>query len=274
MFTAELTTDLNNAPKERKKRRIPQPPKSIVPIKCADKVGAESWNPERAKNIGNFPSPSRILLLGPCGVGKSTLIKNLIIHQRPRFKEVYLIHEDAGATKEYKDLECTQEFKEVPPLDFWDHDGPHIKRAVIVDDLELTAAHKERLKNLAILFRYASTHKSLTIYFAHQSFFNVIPLIKKMSNVYILWKPRARTEITLIEDRVGMPKDSLKELFKTVATGDKDSICIDMTSKTPAPLRLNIWQPIEMTGAMLNPHHRSQSPSLTPQSLEDLADGL
>ena len=60
------------------------------------------------------------------------------MHQMPRFKEVYLIHQDAGFTKEYKDLECTQEMDEVPDISFWEYDGPHIKRAVIVDDLELT----------------------------------------------------------------------------------------------------------------------------------------
>jgi len=102
--------------------------------------------------------------LGPCGVGKSTLIKNLIIHARPRFEEVFLIHEDAHATKEYDDLEPTEKFDEVPPLEFWNYDGKYKKRAVIVDDLEQTAANKERLKNLAIMFRYASTHKGLTIY--------------------------------------------------------------------------------------------------------------
>ena len=79
---------------KRKKKRLPMPSKAIVPIKNKDKIGAEAWTEERARDIGNFPSPSRILLLGPCGVGKSNLIKNLIIHQRPRFQEVYSINEE------------------------------------------------------------------------------------------------------------------------------------------------------------------------------------
>jgi hypothetical protein len=135
---------------------------------------------------------------------------------------------------------------EVPPLNFWEYEGKHIRRAVIVDDLELTSANKERLKNLAIMFRYASTHKGLTIYFVHQSFFNVLPLIKKMSNIYVLWKPRAYNELSMIENRVGLPTNTLKELFKTIATGHRDSICVDLTENSPAKLRLNIFQKIEV----------------------------
>ena len=231
--------------KPRKKKRTPKIKKEIYYIKNPDKVGSESWASKNTKNIANFPSPARILLLGPCGTGKSTLIKNLIMQQRPKFKEVYLIHQDADYTMEYEDMDLTNQFSEIPDIEFWNYDGPFIKRAVIIDDLELTSANKERLKNLAIMFRYASTHKGLTIYFAHQSFFNVTPLVKKMANVYIIWKPKARTELALIENRVGLPKDCLKDLFKTVATGHRDSICVDLTENSPAKLRLNIFQKIK-----------------------------
>jgi ABC-type cobalamin/Fe3+-siderophores transport system ATPase subunit len=232
--------------RKSKKNKIARPEKIIHAIKNKDKVGHEEWDDQRVKNIANFPSPARILLLGSCGTGKSTVIKNLIIQKYPRFEEVYLIHEDAEFTKEYDDLDCTMKLSEVPPLNFWEYEGKHIRRAVIVDDLELTSANKERLKNLAIMFRYASTHKGLTIYFAHQSFFDILNLIKKMSNVFILWKPRAYSELTMIENRVGLPKHTLKELFKTIATGHRDSICVDLTENSPAKLRLNIFQKIEV----------------------------
>ena len=75
LTTDDLCVDLTIPTKERKKKCLPKIPKEIMPIKCSDKVGSESWNEERAKNIGNFSLPSRILLLGPCAVGKSCLIK-------------------------------------------------------------------------------------------------------------------------------------------------------------------------------------------------------
>lgn len=244
-YDSDLSEEERKERKPRKlKKKLGRPPREIIAIRNKDKVGTESWNSKRNKDIGNFPSPSRILLIGPCGVGKSTLVKNLIMHQQPRFEEVYLIHEDAEFSREYDDLDCTQKLSEVPPLEFWEYEGKFRKRAVIVDDLELTSSNKERLKNLAIMFRYASTHKGLTIYFCHQSFFDLVPLIKKMANVFIIWKPRARNELSLIENRTGMPPDSLTEIFNTIATKHRDSICIDLTENSPVKLRLNIWSPI------------------------------
>ncbi len=117
---------------------------------------------------------------------------------------------------------------------------------MVIDDLELTSANKERMKNLAILFRYCSTHKGLTIYFSHQSFFDVPSLVKKMANVYILWKPRAFSELSMIENRVGYPKGTLKELFSNVATAHRDSITVDLTEGSPAKLRLNLFKKIEL----------------------------
>jgi hypothetical protein len=111
-------------------------------------------------------------------------------------------------TRDYDDLEPSAIMDDVPPLAFWsdlpdrDEAGKRIKRAVVVDDLELTHANKERLKNLGILFRYASSHKNMSVYFCHQSFFDIPTLIKKMANVFIIWRSRARNEMALIENRV------------------------------------------------------------------------
>ena len=233
--------------KKKDKESLPKPFKKILAIKNPDKVGAEKWTKNRAKNLANFPSPQRILLLGACGTGKSTLIKNLIINQRPMFEEVFLIHQDAKHTKEYDDLDPTDVLTDVPPIEYFNLDGKFKKRAVIIDDLELTSADVERKRNLAVLFRYGSTHKGLTIYFAHQSFFDVPTLVKKMGSVFIIWKPRALNEIGLIENRTGLQKGELAELFDKYATKHRDSICIDLSKDSPAKLRLNVFQPIHQS---------------------------
>lgn len=230
----------------------------IIAFNNSDKKIKEKWDDIRAKDIGNFPSPFRMLLLGPPNSGKSTLIKNLILHQRPRFDEIYVIHEDASTnpeiegTTEYDDLDATGMLNDVPDLSFWnsitaedDPDKP-LKRLVILDDLEMTSAHKSRLKNLGILFRYISSHKGFSLMLAHQNFFGIPALIKKMSNIFVVWKPVARNELALIENRVGMNKGDLAELFNEFRKNQYDSLCIDHTINTPASLRLNIFEPIDL----------------------------
>jgi hypothetical protein len=66
-----------------------------------------------------------------------------------------------------------------------------------------------------------------------------------MANIYIIWKPRARNEISMIENRVGLEKGTLRKLFDKVAIGHRDSICIDLTENSPAKLRMNIWEVLD-----------------------------
>lgn len=228
------------------KRLTRKPPKRIIAIVNKDKKNHEVWTTSRAKDPANFPSPARILLLGPPNVGKTTVIKNLILHQRPRFEQVFLVHLDL-ISKDYEDMGLTDVFDEIPALDFWEQEEGSVpmKRAIILDDVEFTSSDKERKKRLAVLFRYASTHKNLTVYFSHQSTFDCPSIVRKMSDVWCLWKPRSLMEMTTVENRAGLDKGTLKQLFKTVATGHRDSICIDLKENTPARLRLNIFKKIK-----------------------------
>ena len=233
-------------PRKLNKKNCGKPVKRLVAIKNKDKKNHEFWSTSRSKDIGNIPSPARILLLGPPGVGKTNTIKNSILHQRPRFEEVFLVHLDL-ISQDYADMDITEVFDEIPDLDFWETEEglPVPKRAIILDDMEFQSSDKERKKRLAILFRYASTHKNLTVYFSHQSTFDCPSIVRKMSDIWILYKPRSLMEMTTVENRVGLNKGTLSQLFNTVASGHRDSICIDLKENSPAKLRLNIWKKIQ-----------------------------
>lgn len=230
-------------------------PSVVVPFDCSDKRLKERWTEKRAQDLANFPSPFRMLLLGPPGGGKSTLIKNMVIHQRPRFDEVYVIHEDfsedpsAPGTTEYDDLDPTAMMSEVPDHAFWNEvtagdsrDKPPVKRLVILDDLEMKG-RPERLRNLQTLFRYVSSHKGISVCMAHQNFFSLEPVIKNNANIFFVWKPKNRDEVGLIERRVGLPKGVLSLIYSYLSDVH-DSICIDHTANSPAPLRINLFTPL------------------------------
>lgn len=229
--------------------------KKIIRFGCADKTLKESWTAGR--DLANFPSAFKLLLIGPPNCGKSTLSKNIVIHQRPHFDEVFVAHADCELTREYDDLEPDAMFSEIPSLDFWDSlpteiDDPitkktrPIKRLIIIDDIEFTKAPKARLQNIALLFRYISSHKGVSVILGHQSFFDLPPLVKKMTDIFVIWKPRARSELAIIENRVGMDKGELLDLFNKHCKDARDSICVDHTRGSPAPLRLNIWNRLDM----------------------------
>ena len=219
-------------------------PKKLIEIKNADKGWTEHWSESRSKDIANFPHPSRISLIGPPSVGKSFICKHLLLHQKPMFKEVYIIHGDSQETREFDDFEPTLMMSEFPDISFWDG---NVKTLVIVDDVEYSSLSKEQQSRMNKLVRYGSSHKNLTLYFTHQNFFSLPILVRKLCNVFIIWKPRALGELKMIANRVGMRADELEYIFDNICIDYRDSLCIDLHYKTPALLRKNIWQPIDVS---------------------------
>jgi hypothetical protein len=222
-------------------------PNRLVDIKNTDKAGwSEKWTPSRAKDLANFPHPSRIALIGPPSTGKSFICKHLIMHQRPMFKEVYIIHGDADVTTEYEDIEPTMIMHEVPPVDFWDS---KVKTLCILDDVEYSNISKDQMARLNKLFRYVSSHKNVTLYVTHQNFFELPTLVRKLCTTFILWKPRSTTELKLIANRIGLKPETLTDIFENHCPSYRDSICVDFNIGTPSVFRKNLWEPLNIDSA-------------------------
>ena len=218
-------------------------PKKLIEIKNADKGWTEKWSENRAKDISNFPHPSRISLIGPPSVGKSFICKHLLLHQRPMFKELYVIHGDHDCTNEYEDVEPTMMMGEFPPIDFWDG---KVKTLCIIDDVEFSNLNKEQQARMNKLVRYGSSHKNITLYFTHQNFFELPNLVRKLCNVFIIWRPRSTMELKMIANRVGMKASELEYIFDNVCSEYRDSLCIDLNYNTPTILRKNLWKEIDI----------------------------
>ena len=70
----------------------------IVPVQCADKASEEEMAPPQA-HWASMPRCCKAVIVGPAHVGKSSLVKNLLVRSAP-WSAVYICHGCPG-TQEY-----------------------------------------------------------------------------------------------------------------------------------------------------------------------------
>lgn len=221
-------------------------PDKVHWIENADKDAGgwmEKWYEGRP--IGCLPHSFRLLALGGCGRGKSLQLKNVFLqHQmsdKP-FKKLYVICPDAEESKEWDDCDPTDIFDYIPDLNIFDGSE---KICIIIDDFEFKKMNKDDEKKLTTLFRFISTHRNCSLMASYQTFTDTPMLLRKVANVFILYKPTSKMEMQVIANRVGVEYEVLRQCFKKYANGYHDSIMVDMTKNTPAKLRKNIFEVIE-----------------------------
>lgn len=213
-------------------------PKCIIPLPNADKAFHEKWDDKR--DMLNPIHPVRILCLGPPNVGKSTIVKNILIRAKPEFEEVVVVHIDSEYTKEYDDLGDNVEIlNEIPAPEDWEG---KVKTLVVLDDLEFKGMSKQQKRNLDRLFGFVSTHKNISVILCSQDAFNVPPIVRRCSNMYILWKSPDLDSMSNLARKANMKPDELKNIFDNLMPNFRDSLWIDMTDKTPYPLRKNGYE--------------------------------
>lgn len=233
------------AKQKRKKKRIPKLPNDIVVIKNKDKDSGwqETWDYPAKRSPGCIPHSFRLLCLGGTNRGKTNAMKNLFLqHQSSarKFQKLYIITCDERSV-EWLDCEPDGVFQDMPDPDMFDTGE---KVCVVIDDFEFTCMTPENKRKLVTLFRYISTHKSVSLLASYQSFFDCPSICRKIANVFLIYKPNSKLELVSIANRVGMDADDLKALFKQFCPEYYDFITIDKTKNTPYPVRKNIYQVI------------------------------
>lgn len=217
-----------------KDTKIPQKtlPTSLLAIKNVDKKFHEVWKP--GDDLLNLPHPFRGVIMGPPNCGKTTTAKNILLRQQPPFERFYVIHCDGSFTHEYDDVEGKM-LSKIPQPEDW----PGLsKTLVVIDDLELKTLKPDQRRNLDRLFGYVSTHKNISVLLNAQDPFNVPAIVRRCSNLWILWPGRDVDSIQTCTRKCG---EDLRTLFK-YCQGPKDSIWIDLTDSSPQKIRLNGYQ--------------------------------
>lgn len=241
-----------------RRKKPPKLPNKVVKIRNAEKDSGnwyESWKVPKNRKIGLFPHPWRMVVSAGTGCGKTLTAKNILLQAQATdkpFKEVYVCSCSMDNT-EWLDCEVTGLMLDIPDFTIFDKKK---KTLLIFDDRELLTLSRAEQARLSTLVRHTSTHRNLSIMLLFQSYFDVPPIFRKCSNVFILWKPRSSRELTLISNSVGLEPEDIHELFETVLTSPYDSLTVDMTVGTPFPIRKNVFEPI------LNKDGECKMPSL------------
>jgi hypothetical protein len=215
------------------KKQKPRLPNKILALPNADKAFHEKWY--KGRNMLNIPHPFRCVALGPPNCGKGTVIKNIILRTKPEFEEIFLIHCDPEYTKEWDDIDATM-LKDIPAPDEWEG---RVKTLVILDDLEFKGMNKEQKRNLNRLFGFVSTHKHISCILAAQDCFNVPAACRRCSNLWVLWRCPDLDAMATCARKTGMKSNSFNTIFNDLMMSDHDSLWLDMTSKSPYPMRKN-----------------------------------
>lgn len=214
-------------------------PKQIIPIKNPDKLFHEKWTKKR--DMLNIPSPARILLFGKPNVGKTTIIKNILLRAKPPYEEIIICHPDAEYTQEWNDIDATI-INQIPAPPEWS--GNNVKTLCIIDDMEFKTMDKEQKYNLDRLFGYVSTHKNVNVMLASQNFFNPPPIVRRCCNMFILWNNHDYNSMAQTAGKTGLTAKQLQALFKIVGDG-RNSLWLDLTSGSPYKIRKNGYELIQ-----------------------------
>lgn len=216
---------------ERKKP--PRLPNKIIPLVNEDKLFHEKWTKRR--NMLNIPHPYRAVALGRPNCGKGTVVKNLILRAHPPFERIICVHCDPEFTREWDDTEAEM-LSEIPAPEEWEGE---CKTLCVLDDLEYKGMSKQQRRNLDRLYGFVSTHKNVSVILCAQDPFSVPPIVRRCSNLWILWKGHDLDSMTACARKTGMSANNFNTIFRELVMNPHDSLWIDMTAHTPYPKRLN-----------------------------------
>jgi hypothetical protein len=224
----------------KKKEKKIHLPKQLLAIENMDKGFHEKWS--KGRDLLNFTHPFRGVFLGPPHTGKSTTIKNIILRADPPFERAICVHCDAEHTREWDDIGADMVSAIPPPSDFG---GNEEKTAVIIDDVSLKQMSKEQKSNLDRLFGYVSTHCNVSVFLTSQDSFNIMPCVRRCANLWVIWRIRDLDSAMCLARKAGIKRDQFNYIFDNFIHEMHDSLWLDHTHKSPAPLRINGYDILE-----------------------------
>ena len=160
----------------------------IVPVQCADKASEEAMAPPQ-QHWASMPRCVKAVIVGPSHVGKSSLVKNLLVRGAP-WAACYVCHGAASHTKEYDLLDYTPITWDEATPEFWaaesaKHGGGPL--AVVTDDYAYADASKKARANLYSFVQFCCSHMNISSFMVAHSWVQLTPRLRRQANVVFLF---------------------------------------------------------------------------------------
>ena len=221
---------------------------SIHVMTNPDKQWHEAWGKPKNRSIACLPHPFTLCLLGVKNRGKTNTICNIFLqHQisESPFQRLIVVGPSNMTAKscEYSEMQPTAVLTDIPDLKYFGTNK--IKTLLVFDDFDLSKLNNIQKRNLSELFR-CNTHVGLSLAISYQSFTDVPVLIRNVASQFVLWKTHNKNETSGVARKVGLSKNQLHYILDTYLTGHYDNLMIDLSKDTPAFLRKNIFEKIDV----------------------------
>jgi len=255
-LTESDRTVIGIAPKEKKekpkrKKRVKKKkedyglPQKIIAFPNADKEKfVDEWY--EGRDPLDIPRVFRAMLAGPPSSGKSLFTFNVLA--RSDFDRVFLVHLDP-CSSEYDDIDIYFRSEELPPLDLLRQD-PHLDKLLIIEDMNMSTLNKHDLYNLDRIMGAVSSHSNVSVIFTAQDPMACPPCVRRMCNVFVLWKLPDLAALSLIAPRTGFRSEEYRQFFRHLKSS-YDFLMLDGTRDTPYPIRINGYTYLDQEGNIL-----------------------
>ena len=210
-------------------------PNKIIVIPNKDKEFHET---PKKDDYGHMAHPSRIIACGPCNVGKSLILLNLMMRADPPFDRIVIYHNDPES-EEYEQVDA-EYVDEVPTIDMFDKTQ---KNLLVFEDINFKDMKRNQLALADRFYGCWSTHHNISVWSTFQDPFSCPARIRRLANTVVLWNNGDADSMSELSRKVGLTSKDLKYIFDNVCTEFHDSLIIDK-SRPYAKLRRNLFEVI------------------------------
>ena len=221
--------------KKRSKNEIPN---QIIQFKSSDKDHHQKPNMD---DFADCCSPVFAIITENVNCGKTSLLKNLLIHKTPSYERIVVYSPLGEMTTEYSDVIDCELLDYIPDFDFFDREQ---RNCFIVEDTDTKSLCKDERYRLGRFFGVYASHNNIDIYCITQNVYDLLPQIRRLCNICFLFKNHDLDSMASVARKFNIKVQDLKYIFNYVLESKFDSLCIDDTRGVENRLRKNIFDKI------------------------------